>query len=216
MVANTPTRLASSLLSLPEQVFFVYVDRTTDGRPFYVGKGTAWRLRQKYRNTHWRHIADKHGWVREVVFATKVEQAAFDLEIELIAFYNTFKGWGANYSAGGEGPLGYRHTEETKERIRRTTTGRKRGPISALAGVNHPTYGKRPTDEAKQKNRLAHSGENNTTSKLTWSQVNQIRERYASGGCSHRTLAREFGVSHRVIGRLLRNELWLASQKNEI
>jgi hypothetical protein len=196
------------LLSPPDLVFFVYVDRTADDRPFYVGKGSAWRLRQKYRNKHWRHIADKHGWKREVIFATKDEQAAFDLEVELIAEHNTFEGWGANYSRGGEGPSGYRHRAETIEKIRRIQTGRKRGHVEALSGANHPMYGKHHTEQSRVKNKLSHPPDASPTSKLSWSQVNLIRERYSQGGCSHRTLAREFGVSHRVIGRLLRNELW--------
>ena len=203
--------MENATASTSETVLFVYVDRTTSGRPFYVGKGTAWRLRQKYRNKHWRHIADKHGWVRDVVFATKVEQASFDLEIELIAKFDTFEGWGANYSRGGEGPLGYRHSEESKEKIRRIQMGRKRGRVVALAGINHPMYGKHHRVDSNEQNRRSHPPEQALTAKLTWELVRLIRQRYAAGGCSHRTLALEFGVSYRLIGRIVRNELWRES-----
>lgn len=50
-------------------------------------------------------------------------------------------------------------------------------------------------------------GEDNH-SKLTEEQVMAIRTTYAAGGTSHRKLAREYSVSHSVIGRIIRHEKW--------
>jgi hypothetical protein len=44
-----------------DEVFFVYVDRTLDERPFYVGKGKLHRVRVKERNAYWKNIVTKHG-----------------------------------------------------------------------------------------------------------------------------------------------------------
>ena len=44
--------------------------------------------------------------------------------------------------------------------------------------------------------------------KLTDDEVIAIRERYALGGESHRSLAAEYGVSHKVIGKLIRRITW--------
>lgn len=95
-------------------LFYVYVDWTDDPNSeiqlaFYVGKGNENRVRGTERNNHHKHIAAKHGMVREVIFETVVEQEAFAKEIEMIAEYHTFvddpeyNGFGCNYTPGGEG-----------------------------------------------------------------------------------------------------------------
>jgi hypothetical protein len=48
-------------------------------------------------------------------------------------------------------------------------------------------------------------GKNN---KLTVDQVKEIRQRYAIGNETHRSLGEEYGVSHRVIGGILTGERW--------
>lgn len=35
-----------------------------------------------------------------------------------------------------------------------------------------------------------------------------IRERYAAGGCTHRSLALEYGTNHRTIGKIITNPRW--------
>ena len=44
--------------------------------------------------------------------------------------------------------------------------------------------------------------------KLTKEQVDTIRARYATGGESHRSLARQFGVSHQTIASIVTNRKW--------
>jgi hypothetical protein len=51
-------------------------------------------------------------------------------------------------------------------------------------------------------------GEKCGTARLTAAQVSEIRHRYASGGLSHRALAREYGVHYRQIGRIVRGLSW--------
>lgn len=45
--------------------------------------------------------------------------------------------------------------------------------------------------------------------KLTKAQVDDIRARYAAGGESHRSLARQFGVTHQNIASIVNNKKWL-------
>jgi hypothetical protein len=123
--------------------FYVYVDWTLEDRPraFYVGKGTTWRLKQKYRNKRHSSIASKHGMRREVVFSTQDEQEAFELECRLIQEHHTYmtKG-GANYTLGGDGASGAKRSEETKHRM-----------SEALKGRQHSDETKRKLSEARQK-----------------------------------------------------------------
>lgn len=51
-------------------------------------------------------------------------------------------------------------------------------------------------------------GERSGMSKLTNQQAAEIRRRYAMGGISMRALGREFGVTHRSIGPIVRNEAY--------
>ena len=52
------------------------------------------------------------------------------------------------------------------------------------------------------------SGEENGRAKLTWDEVNKIRELFEKEQYGKRQLARQFDVSDRTIARILRNEIW--------
>lgn len=58
-----------------------------------------------------------------------------------------------------------------------------------------------------QKGRGA-SGECSGMSKLTWEQVREIRKRYIPRIVSQPKLAKEYGVTHTLIGYIVRNEIW--------
>jgi len=109
--------------------FYVYVHRrATDGRVFYVGKGTgnrAWSLR---RNGYWKNIANKHGFTIEIVIQDMREPDAFQLERELIAFYGRENL--ANLTDGGEGCSGIIQTEEHKAKVASAHRGMKRSEES--------------------------------------------------------------------------------------
>lgn len=114
--------------------FFVYIDRTDDGRPFYVGKGRKARVRLRDRNERWKRIADKHGWQRRVFAAFDEEADAFLIERALILRHGTFEAgpggvWGANFTSGGEGV--------------------------SLPGERNPNYGKPVSPERKAKQAAA-------------------------------------------------------------
>lgn len=124
-------------------VWFVYVDYTDGNRPFYVGKGNESRIKEKERNSDWKLIAEEFGQHRQVVYSSKDEDDAYAAEKWLVAYHNTFHGWGANLNEGGRGQKsGWKHTiktrqaigdkhkerkfsPETLERIRVALTGRK-------------------------------------------------------------------------------------------
>lgn len=110
-------------------LYYVYVDYTADGRPFYVGKGNERRLQRRLRNSIHRNIVKKHGFNRQIEFETHDEQEALMTEIRLIKFYKTKHGelehWGANLTWGGEGTSGLYQSSETREKRSKTLTGRK-------------------------------------------------------------------------------------------
>jgi hypothetical protein len=124
----------ASSISLPvdNPTFYVYVHkRADDGSVFYVGKGSgSRRWKDKHgRNIHWNRIVKKHGFTAEIVYNNIPEEEAFKLEKSMIAQYGTINkknGKLCNMSEGGEGPSGIFPSEETKQKIIKSLTGKRR------------------------------------------------------------------------------------------
>lgn len=106
---------------MDQKKFYVYVDVTKDtGKPFYIGKGSGKRVDDFDRNPLHKNISEKHGIIREIIYETFYEDAAFETEIRLIEELETYallgKG-GANLTLGGEGCAGFTMSDEAKKRI---------------------------------------------------------------------------------------------------
>lgn len=90
--------------------FYAYTHSRPDGSVFYVGKGfarRAWWFKQG-RNPYHRSIIEKYGVENIVVTVHPCvsEEAAFELERELIAKYRALDVRLANQTDGGEGSSG--------------------------------------------------------------------------------------------------------------
>lgn len=127
-------------------MFYSYLDFTNDGEVFYVGKGNHSRCLSQNRN--WLHqiISEEEGFNRAIVFESENEQECFDKEIELIEEYHTFfldplrSDNACNFTLGGEGPSGYKHTIETIEYLSQINA---RNAKLLLTENRHPLQGKR-------------------------------------------------------------------------
>jgi len=181
--------------------FYGYKHWTLEEMPrcFYVGKGQASRPGEGgcMRNHKWRGISKRYGLRIEVCIGPISHEDALTWEVEWVAKENTFStnhshddpsDIGCNFTKGGHGAVGFKHTEETrrvlskkakargklsldtKVKIKQTLTGRKNGPPSkdhreklrvALrrAHAENPDW-KRPimSDEAKARISLANRG----------------------------------------------------------
>tara|TARA_Y100001938_G_scaffold131676_1_gene189067 strand:- start:1629 stop:2450 length:822 start_codon:yes stop_codon:yes gene_type:complete len=84
-------------------------------------------------------------------------------EIYWIGYYNSING-GYNLTEGGGGILGYRHTEETKEKLAKSQRGKivseetrqkrseaMKGKNDWCSGEDNPFYGKKHTEESRRK-----------------------------------------------------------------
>ena len=104
-------------------IFYVYLHfRESDGRLFYIGKGKnkrAWSHQR--RNPYWKAIVAKHG-LRVVIFERNLSESdAFRVEASLLKTFG-IEGL-ANFTYGGEGPSGYKFTDEQRKRHSEMKTG---------------------------------------------------------------------------------------------
>lgn len=98
---------------------YTYLHRkATTGEIFYVGKGTRPdRMKMRSgRSQRWTRIANKHGFVPEVIARWKTAEEAFAHERFLIKCFRDIGENLCNHTDGGEGAPGYKQSEQTKEK----------------------------------------------------------------------------------------------------
>jgi hypothetical protein len=170
--------------------FFGYVDYTLDGRPFYVGKGSRSRVGlQKRRNAKHGGISAKYGKVRVVEFASSIERAVLDWEIETIAALQTLADLGAigcNFTTGGET---FVFTEAVRAKMRRARRAR---PPATL--------------ETRKKMGLAHRGRKDTPAARA-ARIASVREWYATHSHPQKGKPRPPEIVEGMRARMLGNQL---------
>lgn len=134
----------------------------------YVGKSVNWKNRYgKYKhleckdqpalyNSFVSHGFENHTF--EILQQNIPEKYLNGLEMMYIWAYRTFLDRGhLNCTEGGDGSLGYEHTEESRKKISEANSGRpcpeevKKKLSEALSGENSVHLGKHRTDETKSK-----------------------------------------------------------------
>jgi hypothetical protein len=137
--------------------FYVYFHCKPDGTPFYVGKGCGPRYKispsLRAYNKHHQHIVEKYGKenIKIEIQLCADEQEAFEQEILSIQSLREGGIQLCNFTDGGDGVSGYRHTEEAKEKNRQAHLGK----ISIM-------HSRKASAEAVEKNRLGHLGKKPT------------------------------------------------------
>lgn len=131
-------------------MFYTYAHFRPDNSVFYIGKGRGRRAwSDKNRNPYWHHIISKHKDYRVQVLAQwATEQEAFDHEKFLIWCFRDMGYSIANIADGGEGSSGYKHQDETIQKMQEDRIGEK----NQFFGRNHSEKTKKLISEAKLAN----------------------------------------------------------------
>lgn len=188
-------------------MYSVYKHTCPNGK-IYIGitsRDPEVRWRAGYRsNKRFNNAIKLYGWENikhEILFKNLTQEEAEQKEIELIEQLdatNPQKGY--NLAKGGKSNRGYKHTEETKQKIRNTLSGRKHDKKatqkmreSALIVWSKPGY--------REKMSKAHigkqAGKNNPRSKIVfqYSLDKVLIKEYESAGRAEF----ETGINHRQI-----------------
>lgn len=154
----------------------MYFHKKPDGEIFYVGIGSLKRPYTTNGRTKWWHnIANKYGYLVEIIHENLTWGEAVKLEHEYINKLGRADlelGPLVNMTDGGDGAHNRKQNEETRKKISKNNArynlGKKaskelreklsRIHIGLQAGEKHPLYGKHHSQEAKDKIGAAHKG----------------------------------------------------------
>jgi hypothetical protein len=122
---------------------YVYLHRTIEGIPFYIGIGTKQygdheNIKLKYsraysftRSSFWKRIVNKYGYTVEILLESNDYDLIKDQEVHFIKFYgriNTGEGTLCNLTDGGDGTLNKVYTEEGRKKLSNAQKKRFKNP----------------------------------------------------------------------------------------
>lgn len=137
-----------------DRCYKLYVHISPSNKRYYgitcMEPKKRWANGKGYREqSYFNNAINKYGWdnfQHIILFDNLTQEEAYLMERLYIALYNTMdRNKGYNCSEGGYG--GKPHTDETKNKISKSTSGE-----------NNPMYGKHHSEEAKKKQSKAKEG----------------------------------------------------------
>lgn len=144
--------------------YCVYTHSKPNGDVFYIGKGVPARpYKNSGRNVWWHHIVEKHGgYDVTIVEDSLTNDEAIELEILLISEARE-AGWSlCNLTDGGDGLVGFKHSEETRRKMQISNKGKAKSGHKLSAEHRQKLIdartGKPLSDEHKAALSKAHKG----------------------------------------------------------
>lgn len=142
--------------------YFVYRHRRLDNyKVFYIGicKNKRRPYEKRHRNKYWESITKKTDYSIEIIAKVDKWEYACELEMFLIKEYGRKQlktGSLCNMTDGGEGVIGYKYSEEFKQKLSKVHKGKKLSEKHKKI-ISERHKGKKLTEEQKQKISLANS-----------------------------------------------------------
>jgi hypothetical protein len=167
----------------------VYLHKKPNGEVFYVGIGNIKRPFCKFRdNPHWNNVVKKHpNYIIKIINRDLDWKTACELEIKLISEFKRKIDGGilCNITLGGDGSKGLRHSDKTKEILRKASTGNKncigyKHSEEARNNMRLSQIGKKASEETKIKMSLSQMGR-----KCPYSKLNVLKAHEKNRGRVH-------------------------------
>ena len=195
---------------------YTYAHVKPDGTIFYIGKGIGRRAYSKNRNDYWKRIVAKYGYKVEILAHWNTEAEALSHEKLLISCIKDMGIELCNLTDGGEGTIGYKHTQEHKNKLKGnfygesawglTFKGKKhseesRAKMSYVRIGNKNKLGAKLSEESKVKISKSKAGKIVLAKRvLTNEQVLEIKLKVGYRNIAQ--LAREYKVGESTIRRI--------------
>ena len=200
--------------------FYIYVHiRLDNNTVFYVGKGTKNRAYDLDRGDFHNGVRDKYGCRVEIIKDNLTESQAFRLESKMIKYYVLTLGYGApiegyddydhnlpyltNFTWGGEGVSGRKHSEEEKQKMSKAKKGKKNSKehnkniSKALKGIKLSEQTRRKMSES-QKGRKNSEEHNKNISKATKGKNNPMYGKHHSEEVKRKMSKSQKGKKHHM------------------
>ena len=195
---------------------YTYAHAKPDGTIFYIGKGIGRRAYSKNRNDYWKRIVAKYGYKVEILAHWNTEAEALSHEKLLISCIKDMGIELCNLTDGGEGTIGYKHTQEHKNKLKGNSYGESawgltfkgkkhseesRAKMSYVRIGNKNKLGAKLSEESKVKISKSKAGKIVLAKRvLTNEQVLEIKLRVGYRNIAQ--LAREYKVGESTIRRI--------------
>jgi len=195
---------------------YTYAHVKPDGTIFYIGKGIGRRAYSKNRNDYWKRIVAKYGYKVEILAHWNTEAEALSHEKLLISCIKDMGIELCNLTDGGEGTIGYKHTQEHKNKLKGNSYGESawgltfkgkkhseesRAKMSYVRIGNKNKLGAKLSEESKVKISKSKAGKIVLAKRvLTNEQVLEIKLRVGYRNIAQ--LAREYKVGESTIRRI--------------
>lgn len=136
-----------------------YVGQTVN----FTQRERDWKcLKARYGSHFFTNERNKYGlenFKTEILAIVETREEAWNLEQKYIKEYNSLFPNGYNMSYGGEKSLGYKHSDEQKEKWSVERKGKHNSPSTEFKkGMATWIKGKHHSKESNEKNRFAHLG----------------------------------------------------------
>lgn len=141
--------------------------RLDKNEPFYIGISNNDEKRpysKHSRNNYWRHIVNITDYEIDILFDDLSWEDACEKEKEFIKLYgrkDLGTGTLVNMTDGGEGKVGYKHSEETLKKISDNCKGKRLGHTytdDVIEKIRKGNQGKIVSDDTKKKQSEAKKG----------------------------------------------------------
>jgi hypothetical protein len=184
--------------------------RLDKNEPFYIGiggfdskekDGSYTRAYTKYsRNKHWKNIFNSTDYEVQIIFDDLTLEEAFEKEKEFIYLYgrkDLGTGTLVNMTNGGEGGCGRKHTQESKDKMSKSQTGKKHN------------LGRKHSIETKKKIGLSSKGRN--VNRIPYNKSNIITElevlKMRTDGFSLRKISKFLHIGKSTVLRILKRNI---------
>lgn len=208
--------------------YYIYKITNNINNKIYIGKTSNPKRRwyhhcyiakqpvNKYKKYPIHHAIYKYkesNFKFEIIDQTESKEEIFQKEIQYILNLRNQNFKLYNITNGGEGVGGYIHSNETRQKISRSNKGKLSGnkhPMfgkgNTILGINNPFYGKKHSDDTKNKMSKKRTGSKNPRAKLDEKIVKDIKNNI--NNLSAKELADLYQIKTITIYKILDGTIW--------